>query len=52
MADLETFRAETRAWLEDNAPKSLYGTRKGKFDGYWGGRKIPRTIPMCWPGST
>ena len=50
MADLETFRAETRAWLEDNAPKSLYGTRKGKFDGYWGGRKNPEDNPdvLAW----
>ena len=50
MADLETFRAETRAWLEENAPKSLYGTRKGKFDGYWGGRKNPEDNPdvLAW----
>ena len=24
--DLETFRAEARAWLEENAPKSVRGS--------------------------
>ncbi|MEE2961669.1 MAG: acyl-CoA dehydrogenase family protein [Myxococcota bacterium] len=35
----DSFKRETRAWLEANAPKTLLGTRMGKFDGYWGGRK-------------
>ena len=50
MAELETFRAQTRAWLEENAPKSLYGTRKGKFDGYWGGLKNTEDNPdvLAW----
>lgn len=39
MTQIETFRAEARAWIEANAPQSLRGTRKGRFDGYWGGRK-------------
>jgi len=39
MRDLEAFRNETRAWLLEHAPKSLFGTRQGRFDGYWGGRK-------------
>ncbi|MEC9466378.1 MAG: acyl-CoA dehydrogenase family protein [Myxococcota bacterium] len=45
MSNLETFRAETRAWVEANAPASLLGTRQGKFDGYWGGRKNTETNP-------
>jgi len=42
MADLKTFERETRAWLEANAPKSLRGTREGRFEGYWGGAKHPK----------
>ncbi len=34
-----TFRDDARAWILENAPKSLFGTRKGKFGGSWGGRK-------------
>lgn len=45
MNHLETFRAQTRAWIEANAPASLYGTRKGRFDGFWGGRKSTETDP-------
>lgn len=39
--DLEAFRAEVRAWLEAHAPEGLRGTRKGRFEAYWGGRKTP-----------
>ena len=39
----ESFRRETKIWLEENAPKTLFGTRMGKFDGYWGGRKNQET---------
>ena len=38
MSDLETFRAETRAWLEANAPASLLHTATSPFQGHWGGR--------------
>lgn len=38
-AALEAFRTEVRGWLEANAPEGLRGTRKGRFDGYWGGRR-------------
>ena len=50
MTDLETFRAETHAWLEANAPRSLVGTRIGRFDGYWGGRDPGEIAPdvMRW----
>ncbi len=39
MADLEGFRAESRAWLEENAPASVVGVQFGESDGNWGGRK-------------
>ncbi len=45
MADLETFRTEARLWLRANAPQSLYGTREGRFDGFWGGRRSTETDP-------
>ena len=32
MADLETFRAETRAWLEANCPPEVRGPRDGDED--------------------
>ncbi len=38
---LDDFREEARQWIADNAPASLYGTRTGRFDGYWGGKKHP-----------
>lgn len=33
-----TFREETRAWLRENAPASLFGTATSPFQGHWGGR--------------
>jgi alkylation response protein AidB-like acyl-CoA dehydrogenase len=39
MADLESFRRETRAWLEANAPASLRGMGNDPLHGVWGGRK-------------
>lgn len=46
MADIEKFRAETRSWLEDNAPKSLRGHGSRDIDGYtWGGRKATFATP-------
>ncbi len=38
MADLETFRAETRAWLEENCPASMR-TPMSEDEVVWGGRK-------------
>jgi len=38
MDELESFRQEMRVFVEQSAPESLRGTRKGRFDGYWGGR--------------
>jgi alkylation response protein AidB-like acyl-CoA dehydrogenase len=49
MSELESFREEIRAWVESNAPASLRGTRKGRFDGYWGGRKeVPQSDVKRW----
>jgi alkylation response protein AidB-like acyl-CoA dehydrogenase len=41
MSDLEAFRAETRAWLEENCPHAMRGQGGGAFedDAVWGGRK-------------
>jgi acyl-CoA dehydrogenase len=39
MTDLDTFRAETRAWLEANCPPSMREPVRGEQDIVWGGRK-------------
>ncbi len=43
MSDLETFRAETRAWLQANCPASMRGegpsAAEAESDVVWGGRK-------------
>ncbi|MBU7580178.1 MAG: acyl-CoA dehydrogenase family protein [Porphyrobacter sp.] len=39
MADLETFRMETRAWLEANCPPEMREPVRGEDDIYWGGRR-------------
>lgn len=39
MSNLEAFRESIRAFIREQAPKSLYGTRRGGFDGFWGGRR-------------
>ena len=38
MTDLETFRAETRAWLEANCPAECRGPVASDEDRVWGGR--------------
>ncbi|OZA93176.1 MAG: acyl-CoA dehydrogenase [Erythrobacter sp. 34-65-8] len=38
MSDLETFRAETRAWLEANCPPEMREPARGEEDIFWGGR--------------
>jgi alkylation response protein AidB-like acyl-CoA dehydrogenase len=46
MDELASFRAEARAWVRENAPKSLWGTSgSGPFEGYWGGSKCTETDP-------
>ena len=39
MADLETFRSETRAWLEANCPTEMREPVRDESDIYWGGRR-------------
>jgi alkylation response protein AidB-like acyl-CoA dehydrogenase len=39
MADLETFRAETRAWLEANCPPEMRQPLKDDEDRVWGGKR-------------
>ena len=39
MSDLETFRQETRSWLEENGPKGLRGRTATDIEGVWGGQK-------------
>ncbi|OBV11666.1 acyl-CoA dehydrogenase family protein [Erythrobacter dokdonensis] len=39
MSDLETFRAETRAWLEANCPPEMREPVRDDEDVYWGGRR-------------
>jgi acyl-CoA dehydrogenase len=38
MAELEQFRAETRAWLEANCPAEMRAPMRGEKDLCWGGR--------------
>ncbi|MGJ8562870.1 MAG: acyl-CoA dehydrogenase family protein [Alphaproteobacteria bacterium] len=38
MSDIDTFRAETRAWLEENCPKDMREPITGDKDLCWGGR--------------
>jgi acyl-CoA dehydrogenase len=38
MSDLETFRAETRAWLEANCPSEMREPVRDESDACWGGR--------------
>lgn len=46
MNHLDEFREEARAWVRENAPKSLWGTSgSGPFEGYWGGQKCEETDP-------
>jgi acyl-CoA dehydrogenase len=42
MADLDSFREQTRKWLVDNAPPSMRTPVKAE-DGCWGGKKEKRT---------
>ena len=39
MADLDSFRTETRSWLEENCPASMRGAASGALAGSWGGKK-------------
>ena len=39
LADLDTFRRETRAWLEANCPPEMLRPMSGEADICWGGRR-------------
>ncbi|MBW8304867.1 MAG: acyl-CoA dehydrogenase family protein, partial [Brevundimonas sp.] len=45
MTDLDTFRAETRAWLEANCPAECRGPVKSDEDRVWGGRNAVYPTP-------
>jgi hypothetical protein len=38
MADLDAFRADTRAWLEANCPAEMRTPMRSEADYCWGGR--------------
>ncbi|PHS23209.1 MAG: acyl-CoA dehydrogenase [Robiginitomaculum sp.] len=40
MSDLETFRIETRAWLEENCPDDMRKPMRSEADACWGGRNV------------
>lgn len=50
METLELFRAETRAWLEENAPQGLRGVGFSFAGGTWGGRepRFPHPDAQRW----
>ena len=39
MAELDEFRAQTRQWLEANAPEAIAGLVMTEANGNWGGRR-------------
>ena len=45
MADLETFRTETRAWLEANCPREMRTPMATEKDACWGGRHFQFASP-------
>ncbi len=45
MTDLDTFRAETRAWLEENCPPEMRKPVRTEKDACWGGRDQSMLTP-------
>ncbi|TPG43006.1 acyl-CoA dehydrogenase [Sphingomonas koreensis] len=45
MADLEQFRAETRAWLDTNCPPEMREPMRSEKDAVWGGRDQSMLTP-------
>lgn len=45
MTDLDTFRSETRAWLEANCPAEMRKPVKSDKDVCWGGRRFAPSSP-------
>jgi alkylation response protein AidB-like acyl-CoA dehydrogenase len=50
MDELETFRSETRAWLEANCPPEMREPMRDESDACWGGRnfKFKNEAQRCW----
>ena len=50
MSDLESFRAETREWLEANCPPEMREPVRDEGDVYWGGRnaKFKNDAQKAW----
>ena len=44
-ADLETFRSDTRAWLEGNCPAEMRVPMRSEKDACWGGRRFEFQSP-------
>ena len=44
MADLEQFRRQTRAWLEDNCPPEVRLPEGSDADVFWGGRNAKSSV--------
>ncbi len=45
MTDLDAFRTETRAWLEENCPPEVRGPMASEADTIWGGRDAVFATP-------
>jgi alkylation response protein AidB-like acyl-CoA dehydrogenase len=45
MSDLESFRVETRAWLEENCPPAMRQPVRSEDDACWGGRNATFSSP-------
>jgi len=45
MAELETFRRETREWLTTNAPQEIVGIASNDLEGNWGGKRASYAVP-------
>jgi len=45
MADLDTFRSDTRGWLEANCPPEMREPMRSEKDACWGGRKFAYQSP-------
>jgi len=50
MSELEAFRAETAAWLDENAPQSIRGLPASEVSGTWGGKRevYPNPDTKLW----
>jgi len=46
MADLEQFRRQTRAWLEDNCPPEMRLPEGSDADVFWGGRNAKFSVEV------